>query len=105
MPQHPSKLRKASRRRDKNKRANYGAELFFKVKRYDGDGNLIETVSPDKLMARPIGAERKFNTRWEKRTQNARLQKTNGEGSMEAWSKVAAKVNKGSKVSYTKETV
>ena len=27
------------------------AAKFHECKRYDGDGNLIETVSPDKLMA------------------------------------------------------
>ena len=103
--QNRYKLRKASRRRDKNKMANYGATLFHEVKRYDGDGNLIETVSPDELMARPIGATRKYQTIWEKRTRNAQLAKTKGEGSKAAWNKVAAAVNRGAKVDYKKEKV
>ena len=105
MTQRNAKARKGSRRRDKNKLANYGATLFHEVKRYDGDGNLIETVSPDELMARPIGATRKYQTTWQKRTRNAQLAKTKGEGSMNDWSKVAAKVKKGARVGYKKEKV
>ena len=100
-----SKNRKSAYRRDSAKKNNYGATLFHEVKRYDGDGNLIEIISPSELMARPIGAERKFQTNWQKRTRNAQLQKTNGEGSMAAWSKVVAAVNRGAKVGYKKEKV
>ena len=96
------KNRIAAIRRDRTKQSNYGATMFHEVKRYDGEGNLIETITPDELIARPIGVERKFNTRWEKRARHARLQKTNGEGSLEDWSRIAAKVNNGSKVRYTK---
>ncbi len=105
MPQHPSKLRKASRRRDKNKLANYGATLFHEVKRYDGNGNLIETVSPETLMARPIGATRKYNTWHQKKIRGSQLTKTNGEGSNAAWSKVATAVKRGARVDYKKEKV
>ena len=105
MTQHDAKRRKGSRRRDNSKRANYGAKLFFKVKRYDGDGNLIETVSPDDLMARPIGATRKYKTKWDKRTRNLQLAKTNGEGAKATWNKVAAAVNRGARVDYKKEKV
>ena len=105
MTQHDAKRRKGSRRRDNSKRANYGAKLFFKVKRYDGDGNLIETVSPDDLMARPIGATRKYHGRWNKRKRAASIAKTNGEGSQEAWNKLGAAVNRGAKVDYKKEKV
>ena len=105
MAQHPAKMRKSSRRRDKNKLANYGATLFYEVKRYDGDGNLIETVSPDELMARPIGVTRKYIGRWAKRNRAASLAKTNGEGSKAAWNKVVAAVNRGGKVGYKKEKV
>ena len=105
MAQHPSKLRKASRRRDKNKVANYGAKIFFEVKKYDGEGNLIETVSADALMARPIGATRKYNTWHQKKIRGSQLTKTNGEGSNAAWDKVVAAVNRGGKVGYKKEKV
>ena len=100
-----SRNRKAAYRRDSAKRDNYGTTLFHKVKRYDGEGKLIETITPDELMARPIGAERKFQTRWDKRTRTAQLQKTNGEGSMDAWTKLATKVKRGGKVDYKKEKV
>ena len=100
-----SKNRKSAYRRDSAKKANYGATLFHEVKRYDGKGKLIETITPDELMARPIGTERKFQTKWQKRTRNAQLQKTNGEGSMEAWSSLATKVKRGGRVDYKKEKV
>ena len=105
MTQHNAKARKGSRRRDKNKVANYGATLFHEVKRYDGDGNLIETVSADDLMARPIGATRKYYSKWAKRNRAASLAKTNGEGSKAEWNKVVAAVNRGAKVDYKKEKV
>ena len=105
MAQNKWKMIKGSRRRDKNKKANYGATLFHEVKRYDGDGNLIETVSPDELMARPIGATRKYIGKWAQRNRAASLAKTNGEGSKAAWNKVVAAVNRGAKVDYKKEKV
>ena len=105
MAQHPAKMRNAARRRDKNKLANYGTTLFHEVKRYDGDGNLIETVSADALMARPIGATRKYHGRWNKRKRAASIAKTNGEGSQEAWNKLSAAVNRGDRVDYKKEKV
>jgi hypothetical protein len=105
MTQRSAKARNGSRRRDKNKLANYGATLFHEVKRYDGDGNLIETVSPDELMARPIGATRKYKGYWDKQKRSAQLSKTNGEGSNAAWDKVVAAVNRGAKVDYKKEKV
>ena len=105
MAQNKWKMRKGSRRRDKNKLANYGATLFHEVKRYDGDGNLIETISPDDLMARPIGYAIKRDTMWKRQQYAARTAKTNGEGSKAAWSKVAAAVKRGAKVDYKKEKV
>ena len=105
MAQNKWKMRKATHRRDNVKKNNYGATLFHEVKRYDGDGNLIETVSADALMARPIGATRKYPGRWAKRNRAASLAKTNGEGSKEAWNKVAAAVNRGDRVDYKKEKV
>ena len=105
MAQNRWKMRKGSRRRDKNKLANYGATLFHEVKRYDGDGNLIETVSPDELMARPIGHTIKRDSIWKKQQYAARTAKTNGEGSNAAWSALATKVKKGARVDYKKEKV
>ena len=105
MTQHDAKRRKGSRRRDNSKRANYGAKLFFKVKRYDGDGNLIETITPDELIARPIGVTRKYHSQWQRKNRAASLTKTKGEGSKEAWSKVATKVKRGARVGYKKEKV
>ena len=84
---------------------NYGATLFHEVKRYDGKGKLIETITPDELIARPIGITHKYQTNWQKRTRNAQLAKTKGEGSNAAWDKVVAAVNRGGKVDYKKEIV
>ena len=97
--------RKAAHRRDSAKKDNYGTTLFHEVKRYDGEGKLIETITPDELIARPIGITRKYPTRWQRRNRAASLTKTNGEGSNEAWNKVVAAVNRGEKVGYKKEKV
>ena len=105
MAQHRNKQTKSMHRRNQTKLANYGAKLFHEVKRYDGDGNLIETISPDELIARPIGVTRKFHTKWQKRTRELSLAKTSGEGSNAAWSKIVAEVNRGGKVGYKKEKV
>ena len=105
MAQHRNKQTKSMHRRNQTKLANYGAKLFHEVKRYDGDGNLIETISPDELIARPIGASRKWNTPHRKQFRGSQLFKTNGEGSKAAWSKVAAEVKRGGKVGYKKEKV
>ena len=100
-----AKNRKSAYRRDSAKKANYGATLFHEVKRYDGKGKLIETITPDELIARPIGITNKYPGRWAKRNRAASLTKTKGEGSKEAWSKVATKVKRGARVGYKKEKV
>ena len=100
-----SKNRKSAYRRDSAKKNNYGATLFHEVKRYDGDGNLIEIITPDELIARPIGDTRKYPFRWQRRNRGSQLTKTNGEGSKAAWNKVVAAVNRGDKVDYKKEKV
>ena len=100
MPQHNAKTRKAARRRANTKKDNYGAELFHEVKRYDGAGNLIETVSTDELMARPIGATRKYGNIHQRRRRAAKLHRTNGEGPMEEYNKIATKVKRGARVGY-----
>ena len=105
MAQHPSKLRKSARKRDKNKLANYGATLFHEVKRYDGEGKLIETITPDELIARPIGITRKYPLRWQRRNRGSSLHKTNGEGPMKDYNKVSVQVKRGAKVPYKKEIV
>ena len=106
MPLHNrARNRKAAHRRDSAKKANYGATLFHEVKRYDGEGKLIETITPDELIARPIGITRKYPTRWQRKNRAASLTKTNGEGSKAAWNKVVAAVNRGDKVDYKKEKV
>ena len=105
MPQNRYKMRKSAYRRDSAKKNNYGATLFHEVKRYDGEGKLIETITPDELIARPIGITRKYQTKWQKRTRNAQLAKTKGEGSMDSWTKLATKVKRGGKVGYKKEKV
>ena len=106
MPLHNrARNRKAAHRRDSAKKANYGATLFHEVKRYDGDGNLIETITPDELIARPIGVTRKYHSQWQRKNRGAQLTKTNGEGSNAAWSKVATAVKRGARVDYKKEKV
>ena len=106
MPLHNrARNRKAAHRRDSAKKNNYGATLFHEVKRYDGDGNLIETISADELIARPIGVTRKYHSQWQRKNRAASIAKTNGEGSQEAWNKLGAAVNRGAKVDYKKEKV
>ena len=105
MAQPRNKQRKGAYRRDSAKKNNYGATLFHEVKRYYGKGKLIETITPDELIARPIGITNKYPGRWAKRNRAASLAKTNGEGSNAAWNKVVAAVNRGGKVGYKKEKV
>ena len=97
--------RASALRRDSAKLNNYGAKIFHEVKRYDGEGKLIETITPDELMASPIGSTIKRRSTHSKRIYQARLNKTNGEGSMREWSEVATNVKKGAKVGYRKEKV
>jgi len=97
--------RSSALRRDSAKLNNYGAKIFHEVKRYDGEGKLIETITPDELMASPIGSTIKRRSTHSKRIYQARLNKTNGEGSMREWSKVSTNVKKGAKVGYRKEKV
>lgn len=103
MPQSKMKRKIALSRRDTNKLHSYGAKTFSEVKRYDGEGNLIEVITPDELMSRPIGSTIKRKTMHGKRIYQSRLSKTNGEGSMRAWSSLATKVKRGDKVDYKKE--
>jgi hypothetical protein len=103
MPQNRRKHRASAIRRDNAKLDNYGAKIFHEVKRYDGEGKLIETITPDDIMARPIGSTIKKRSTHAKRIYQARLTKTNGEGSMEDWSKLATQVKRGGKVGYKKE--
>ena len=98
MGQPYAKKRQSALRRNQSKLENYGAKLFHEVKRFDGEGNLIETISPDELMAQSIGST---VNRWRPKDRaqlNRRLSKTNGEGSQKAWAKVVAKVKKGARI-------
>ena len=47
---HARTTRKSKMRRDSARRDGFGANVYHEVKRYDGEGKLIETISPDKLM-------------------------------------------------------
>ena len=47
---HARTARKSKMRRDATRRDGFGANVYHEVKRYDGEGKLIETISPDKLM-------------------------------------------------------
>jgi hypothetical protein len=49
---HARTARKSKMRRDSARRDGFGASVYHEVKRYDGEGKLIETISPDKLMSK-----------------------------------------------------
>jgi hypothetical protein len=108
MGQPYAKKRQAALRRDKSKLENYGAKLFHEVKRFDGEGNLIETISPDELMAQPIGSSTYSGGKGGsngRRCYNRRLGRSNGEGSQGAWDKAVSKVSNGARPPYHKVKV
>jgi hypothetical protein len=49
---HARTARKSKMRRDTARRDGFGASVYHEVKRYDGEGKLIETIPPDKLMSK-----------------------------------------------------
>jgi len=51
MSKRNSTNRASRSRRDQSKFQSYGQKLFFPVKRYDKDGNLLEEITADKLMS------------------------------------------------------
>ena len=106
--QNQAKSRQSAIRRNQSKLENYGVKLFHEVKRFDGDGNLIETVSPDKLMAQPIGSSIYSGGKGKGRDRmcyNRRLGRSNGEGSQREWDKAVSKVSKGAKPPHHKVKV
>ena len=86
-----SRKNQASRnRRDRSKLDSYGQKLFFPVKRFDKDGNLLEEVSTDALMAKsPNTAKRRYKG-------NRQMKG----GSADAYSKLATELKKSDKNVY-----
>ena len=106
--QNQAKSRQSAIRRNQSKLENYGVKLFHEVKRFDGEGNLIETISPDELMAQPIGSSTYSGGKGRsngRRCYNRRLGRSNGEGSQREWDKAVSKVSKGAKPPYHKVKV
>jgi len=87
------KNRTSRNRRDQSKFGSYGQKLFFPVKRYDKDGNLLEEVSADDLMAKsPDTAKYKY--------EGSRKRKG---GTTSSYSKLATELKKSDKnVRYSK---
>ena len=87
------KNRTSRNRRDQSKFGSYGQKLFFPVKRYDKDGNLLEEVSVDDLMAKsPDTAKHKY--------EGSRKRKG---GTTSSYSKLATELKKSDKnVRYSK---
>ena len=76
---------RASRsRRDQSKFDSYGQKLFFPVKRYDKDGNLLEEVTIDQIMSSDLDTGKH-------KSQRARKRKG---GSTEEYSKLVTKIKK-----------
>ena len=81
------KNRTSRNRRDQSKFGSYGQKLFFPVKRYDKDGNLLEEVSADDLMAKsPDTAKYKY--------EGSRKRKG---GTTSSYSKLATELKKSDK--------
>ena len=85
--------RTSRNRRDQSKFGSYGQKLFFPVKRYDKDGNLLEEVSVDDLMAKsPDTAKHRY--------EGSRKRKG---GTTSSYSKLATELKKSDKnVRYSK---
>ena len=81
------KNRTSRNRRDQSKFDSYGQKLFFPVKRYDKDGNLLEEVSVDDLMAKsPDTAKHRY--------EGSRKRKG---GTTSSYSKLATELKKSDK--------
>ena len=87
------KNRTSRTRRDVSKFGSYGQKLFFPVKRFDKDGNLLEEVSVDDLMAKsPDTAKHRY--------EGSRKRKG---GTTSSYSKLATELKKSDKnVKYSK---
>ena len=87
------KNRNARNRRDASKFGTCGQKLFFPVKRFDKDGNLLEEISTDALMAQDIDKSKYKNNRYRRRKG----------GSADSYSKLATDLKKSDKhVKYSK---
>ena len=81
------KNRTSRNRRDQSKLDSYGQKLFFPVKRFDKDGNLLEEVSADDLMAKsPDTAKHRY--------EGSRKRKG---GTTSSYSKLATELKKSDK--------
>ena len=81
------KNRTSRNRRDQSKFGSYGQKLFFPVKRYDKDGNLLEEVSADDLMAKSPDTAKHRSERNRKRKG----------GTTSSYSKLATELKKSDK--------
>ena len=79
-----SKNRASRRRRDQSKFQSYGQKLFFPVKRYDKDGNLLEEITADALMSSDLDTGKYVHPRSRKRRG----------GTVESYSRLATKIKK-----------
>jgi len=79
-----SKNRASRSRRDQSKFDSYGQKLFFPVKRYDKDGNLLEEITTDALMSADLDT---------KKYKNKQARKRKG-GTAHSYSKLATKIKK-----------
>ena len=62
MTQRNKKNRMSRSRRDQSKLGSYGQKLFFPVKRFDKDGNLLEEITTDELMSADLDTKRYKHT-------------------------------------------
>ena len=93
MSEKNRKNRTSRNRRDHSKFGSYGQKLFFPVKRFDKDGNLLEEVSTDDLMAKSTDTAKY-------RYEGSRKRKG---GTTSSYSKLATELKKSDKnVKYSK---
>ena len=79
-----SKNRASRSRRDQSKFDSYGQKLFFPVKRYDKDGNLLEEITTDALMSADLDTGK---------YKHPRARKRKG-GTADSYAKLASKIEK-----------
>ena len=84
MTQKNSKNRASRSRRDQSKFDSYGQKLFYPVKRYDKDGNLLEEITTDKIMSADLDTGKYKHPRSRKRKG----------GTADSYAKLASKIEK-----------
>ena len=84
MTQRNKKNRMSRSRRDQSKFGSYGQKLFYPVKRYDKDGNLLEEITADALMSADLDTGKYKHPRSRKRKG----------GTAHSYSKLATKIKK-----------